>query len=115
MFASLHAGIHIPRQTPPGRHPPPPSDTTEYGQQAGGTHPTGMHTCFSREFEKNSTKTLSIDTVETVPYLIPILRSIQIEEDRHLVSVKISMNSKLTSQKKPYHSTQRKIFPRMCC
>ena len=30
------------------RHPPrrPPSDTTGYGQQAGGTHPTGMHTCF---------------------------------------------------------------------
>ena len=23
---------------------PPPSDTMEYGQQAGGTHPTGMDT-----------------------------------------------------------------------
>ena len=33
---------HPPRQTPPGRHP---RDTTGYGQQAGGTHPTGMHTC----------------------------------------------------------------------
>ena len=28
--------------TPSGRHPPP-VDTTGYGQQAGGTHPTGMH------------------------------------------------------------------------
>ena len=25
---------------------PPPSDTTGYGQRAGGTHPTGMHSCF---------------------------------------------------------------------
>ena len=25
--------------------PPPPSDTMGYGQQAGGTHPTGMHSC----------------------------------------------------------------------
>ena len=24
----------------------PPSDTTGYGQHAGGTHPTGMHSCF---------------------------------------------------------------------
>ena len=23
----------------------PPADTTGYGQQAGGTHPTGMHSC----------------------------------------------------------------------
>ena len=35
--------------TLPARHLPwadNPSDTTGYGQQAGGTHPTGMHTCF---------------------------------------------------------------------
>ena len=25
--------------------PPPHSDTTEYGQSVGGTHPTGMHSC----------------------------------------------------------------------
>ena len=34
-------------QIPPtrtrGRHPP--VDTTGYGQQAGGMHPTGMHSC----------------------------------------------------------------------
>ena len=48
----------IPGQIPPCRHPradtprqnppldrPPPLDTKGYGQQAGGTHPTAMHTC----------------------------------------------------------------------
>ena len=35
--------------TPPRQTPPPPSvasDIMGYGQQAGGTHPTGMHSCF---------------------------------------------------------------------
>ena len=32
-------------QTPPGRHLLP-QDTTGCGQHAGGTHHTGMHTCF---------------------------------------------------------------------
>ena len=49
--APLHAGIH----THPREHPPPrdqrqtPSSAVhagKYGQQAVGTHPTGMHTCF---------------------------------------------------------------------
>ena len=32
-------------------HPQPPLDTIRYGQQAGGTHPTGMHSClFSDHF-----------------------------------------------------------------
>ena len=35
---------------PGSRHPPPPHPRAvyagRYGQQAGGTHPTGMHTCF---------------------------------------------------------------------
>ena len=39
-----------PRQTPPRADGPSwadaPQDTTEYGQQTGGTYPTGMHTCF---------------------------------------------------------------------
>ena len=56
--APMHAGIHT-----PGRHPQadthlPRVDTLPwvdtpsaqcmlgYGQQAGGTHPTGMHSCF---------------------------------------------------------------------
>ena len=55
----------LPRQklpradTPLGRHPlgrhpiwadtPQPLDTTGYGQQADGTHPTGTHTCFKKK------------------------------------------------------------------
>ena len=55
-------GRHSPRQTPPGethipplgRHPtsgqtPPrqiPSSTPEMATEAGGTHPTGMHSCY---------------------------------------------------------------------
>ena len=34
----LHPGSAFRGQTPP-------SDTTVYGQRAGGTHPTGMHSC----------------------------------------------------------------------
>ena len=54
--ASVHAGIHPPRVDPPLRadtpkssHPPPTPcavHTGRYGQQAGGTHPTGMDTCY---------------------------------------------------------------------
>ena len=40
------ADTNLRRHPPPGRHPPrqtpPLSDTMGYGQQAGGTHPTGM-------------------------------------------------------------------------
>ena len=56
--ASVHAGIADsptgsrhppPEQTPPppleGRHPSPAQCMLGYGQQAGSTHPTGMHTC----------------------------------------------------------------------
>ena len=35
---------------PPGRHPPAQC-MLGYGQQAGGTHPTGMHTCFFMKVE----------------------------------------------------------------
>ena len=30
---------------PPGRYTPRPQCMLGYGQQAGGTHPTGMHSC----------------------------------------------------------------------
>ena len=30
--------------------PPPPSNTTGYGQRAGSTHPTGMHSCLLNVF-----------------------------------------------------------------
>ena len=65
--ASVHAGIYIPPGADPLEQTPPPvadlptgADTPSprsrhsplgavhagrYGQQAGGTHPTGMHTC----------------------------------------------------------------------
>ena len=42
----IQGGLHPGRGL--GRPPPPPSDTIGYGQQAGGTHPTGMHSCFKR-------------------------------------------------------------------
>ena len=50
-----HLGRHPIGRHPLGRHPLgrsprqtplPPSDTSGYGQRAGGTHRTGMHTCF---------------------------------------------------------------------
>ena len=63
--ASVHAGIHTPlgadtpwEQTPPGadtppeqtppwsRHHPAAEHAGRYGQRAGGTHPTGMQSCF---------------------------------------------------------------------
>ena len=50
-------GVHPPRQTAPGQTPlgtPPRADTPqadtdtppEMATAAGGTHPTGMHSCF---------------------------------------------------------------------
>ena len=43
MLGYTPPGQTPPRQTPlPGRHPP--LDTTGYGQQADGMHPSGMHT-----------------------------------------------------------------------
>ena len=58
-------GYTSPGQTPPiGRHPPGPdtppadtlshSDTMEYGQRTGGTHPTGMHTFLHVTVHKQS-------------------------------------------------------------
>ena len=50
MFLDLSVILHPPREdTPPQTDTPlwadtPPSDTTEYGQRGGGTHPTGVHT-----------------------------------------------------------------------
>ena len=38
---------HPHRSRPPGKQTPPGAvHAARYGQQAGGTHPTGMHTCF---------------------------------------------------------------------
>ena len=42
---------------PPGRENPPGKQTPEYGLRAAGTHPTGMHSCYShgeyRDFQEN--------------------------------------------------------------
>ena len=50
----MHAGIY----TPPEQTPPPGAvHVSRYGQQAGGTHPTGMHTChtfFKKYFWRTS-------------------------------------------------------------
>ena len=41
-------GRHPQADTPtPGRHPPAQC-RLGYGQQAGGTHPTGMHSCLDQ-------------------------------------------------------------------
>ena len=46
---SLNGGVDLSR-------PPPQSDTTVYGQRAGGTRPTGMHfcLCLKTEFPKDN-------------------------------------------------------------
>ena len=49
---SVRRGVSAtPRPTPSGRHPPgqtPPAQCIlGYGQQAGSTHPTGLHSCFN--------------------------------------------------------------------
>ena len=63
-----HIGIHplgrhppradTPRQTPPppGQTPPPPGRHPPRWLMSGGTHPTGMHSCFADFFSFRSTK-----------------------------------------------------------
>ena len=47
-WADTPPGTHLlPGQTPPSPGQTlPSSDTTGYGQQAAGMHPTGIHTCY---------------------------------------------------------------------
>ena len=52
---AMHAPRHTlpPAMQPPATHAPPP-DTTRCSQWAGGTHPTGMHSClYFNYFEEN--------------------------------------------------------------
>ena len=58
-FCLRGGGVVLPSHNAMGRQtplqvrqnlPPPGKDTMEYGQQAGGTHPTGMHPCFLTVF-----------------------------------------------------------------
>ena len=43
MYLCIPLGIH---PSPLGRHPSPYPSTMGYGQQSGGTHPTGIHSCY---------------------------------------------------------------------
>ena len=60
-------GRHLPGQTPPGQNPPgqiprqtpwadipPVQCMLGYGQQVGGMHPTGMHSCYSGIFHRTT-------------------------------------------------------------
>ena len=42
-----------PEQTPPRADTTPPEHAVRYGQRAGGTHPTGMQSCFALFFCKS--------------------------------------------------------------
>ena len=46
MSAPVHAGLHTPPRDQRQTAPPCAVHAGRYGQQAGGTHPTGMHTCY---------------------------------------------------------------------
>ena len=45
-----------PGQTPPWADTPPVQCMLGYGQQAGGTHPTGMHSCYFYMLDNHSVK-----------------------------------------------------------
>ena len=47
----VHAGIHTPLPSACWNKPPTQC-MLGYGQQAGGTHPTGMHSCLKYKIEK---------------------------------------------------------------
>ena len=54
---SVHSSRHPPGRHPPpqcmlGYTPPPAQCMLIYSQQAGGTHPTGMHSCYPRALER---------------------------------------------------------------
>ena len=71
-------GRHPPGQTPPGQTPPwadtpfpradpPPAQCIlGYGQQAGGTHPTGMHSCSESKIAASSPLSLISQKKKTV-------------------------------------------------
>ena len=46
LLAGTPQQVHPPGRYPLGRYTPRPQCMLGYGQQAGGTHPTGMHYCY---------------------------------------------------------------------
>ena len=87
------AGTHTPRgRYPPGRYPRPrPQCMLGYGQQAGGTHPTGMHSCFRliTQYEVSPVTCLLrtnvydhytdyCGTIKTKPLILPMFSKVSI-------------------------------------
>ena len=48
--------VHLPPGTPPARYTPGSVHAGRYGQQAGGTHPTGMHSYLAYFLPKTAWK-----------------------------------------------------------
>ena len=46
--ASVHAGISPPEKTPPEQTPPEQTSPRDTATAADGTHPTGMHSCYTK-------------------------------------------------------------------
>ena len=44
---------NTPAGTPPGQVHPQPQRMLGYAQQVGGTHPTGMYSCYHVSFDQN--------------------------------------------------------------
>ena len=53
--------VHPPGRTPWSVTPPGPQCMVGYGQQVGGTHPTGMHTCLSYFPRSNPVNEMFLD------------------------------------------------------
>ena len=115
--ASVYAGIHTPppgadthppgcrhpsqsrnpleadtpwEQTPPrSRQPPCAVHAGRYGQQAGSTHPTGMHTCYE-----------NVNRLE-LPFLLGTLSSLLCRRRGHLIKIKEFRNRLLSTRKGP--------------
>ena len=117
MSASGLGGVCPPRpeaeDTPMGRHPPRQTPPTQcmlgYGQQAGGTHPTGMYSCFEL-FNHASFYDVIFSTLNAKP--MNFTKSCQIILQEHL----LVLNDVLTITKMDCnHSLFSFIPPKYLC
>ena len=77
--------VHPPDQVPPGpgtspgryTHPPGAVHAGRYGQQAGGTHPTGMHSCCNINLAANRKASLQLFKIKE-----PIFQQATIQWDQ---------------------------------
>ena len=60
----------------------PPSDTMGYGQQSGGTHSTGMHSCLVTEFSKTRMMLFGIHDEVKVGFLLEPRNYVDIRTDQ---------------------------------